>query len=404
MDSNRENNHIETDDGNEIVEEIIVFDNNQFVLTTHYANNTSNARTITFDEFVTMHNNYTNDNYNNLENNNDGNENGNNSNNDLNNNSNNDFNNYPNNDESDSYSENEDDNDNGGVPNVVNNITNINNFINSIINIYAHEANIRRNNNIGINIVNNVINEMGDLPINNNTVNNENGTITIDTIRNEIAGILDNLTFEFSDYLQARIFDIQTNINPIDQDDIVIRNTVIISFIMNGLHNGHTLTELLNNICYNYLTYDVLNMDELRDIIMNNIPQTILNDRLNRNRSRFFVFLNNQLNNLNRDGQQQIKLTEIQFNEKFADQTFNYDDLEMENKTELLCSICHDNFEETKDMTFLNCNKNDDNLDDNLEHKNGETDLFHHCYHTNCIKEWMTGYSATCPLCKKSHA
>lgn len=44
-----------------------------------------------------------------------------------------------------------------------------------------------------------------------------------------------------------------------------------------------------------------------------------------------------------------------------------------------VCSICHENYNETKPMSFLNSCR--------------------HLYHTDCIQQWFTGGGRICPLC-----
>ena len=227
----------------------------------------------------------------------------------------------------------------------------------------------------------------------------ETSGITIEAIKEEIDGII-KMVFEESlqideiiqdnirrtdIYLRSIFFDLE-NLN--DSFDRLF----VTDIIKYGLESNTDIKTIIENI-YSYYLINYCDAD--LTVIMNDvkeISEQILFRIRQRNhyRDAFFTNILNTFTNIlgGPSEETDVKITDELFNKQFI--TDKYENLKLGNcATD--CAICKLDYDNDNDVTILPCSKI-------------TADAKDHCFHTDCIKTWMTEYHSNCPVCKTSHS
>jgi hypothetical protein len=171
-------------------------------------------------------------------------------------------------------------------------------------------------------------------------------------------------------------------------DNFTVRKSQISAtkyMLMNGLNYGYSIQEIISNlICYYSIRYPDENLDQLKQIIKLYGTPII---RRHTYRQNIFVSIFDQINDVPNNEENKSILSEEQFNKLPC---FKFTELKVKVETlETKCSICNENYDLDDDIIELKCSS------DLLNVK-----LPNHYFHKDCIHEWTTKHSASCPLCR----
>jgi hypothetical protein len=201
----------------------------------------------------------------------------------------------------------------------------------------------------------------------NDNIDQENVNMDIDELDQEIENIFNDPICQQNMHLGIYYEHEQLNFS--DEYDILITNSTI-----NGLYNGYNLNEIIGSMFW-YLNTYVYDQYDINTKIKQIVKPIIIQYR-NRiqQRNQYISLL---LNLLNLNNTQQKTLSELKFDNMF--ESVYGKDISINDK---FCNICQDEYIDTDKITKLTCSE-------------------HHCFHTNCIKEWITKSHASCPICRK---
>jgi hypothetical protein len=167
------------------------------------------------------------------------------------------------------------------------------------------------------------------------------------------------------------------------------------SIIINGKRVGYTLEEIIQNLYYYFLINGHDNINNIINLMKDLIIKIEFDNNRRSRRQQFFTQVINNLVNIlnNQEENEKVNITESEFDEKFNSTTHTFASIkngEYNINLDHECAICKTEFDDETNVTILKCSKDNKDSTNNIDH----------CFHTDCIKEWMTCHHANCPLCK----